>query len=120
MRIAAASKRRVQQPSWILFPSIISPTPAWVDWSDLFVAYWGRLEEGYFRGSAPPLKMAATAAIVDLVSVDYLTPGSTGMIFVWLFGSDWRKVHFDGKRRRSFNMATMASVLDLISVHYLV
>jgi hypothetical protein len=28
---------------------------AWVDWSDFSAAYWGRLEEGSFRWSAPPL-----------------------------------------------------------------
>jgi hypothetical protein len=30
-------------------------TNAWVDWSDFSVAYWGWLEEGSFRWSAPPL-----------------------------------------------------------------
>jgi hypothetical protein len=30
-------------------------TNAWVDWSDFFVAYWGRLEEGSSRRPAPPL-----------------------------------------------------------------
>jgi hypothetical protein len=30
-------------------------TNAWVDWSDFSVAYWGWLEEGSFRWSAPSL-----------------------------------------------------------------
>jgi WD40 repeat protein len=30
-------------------------TNAWVDWSDFSVAFWGWLEEGSFRWSAPPL-----------------------------------------------------------------
>jgi hypothetical protein len=30
-------------------------TNACVDWSDFFVAHWGRLEEGSFRLSAPLL-----------------------------------------------------------------
>jgi hypothetical protein len=38
---------------------------------------------------------------------------------LWLIGSDWWKVPFDDKRRHSFNMATMALILDFISVHYL-
>jgi hypothetical protein len=31
------------------FISVNYLTNAWVNWSDLFVAYWGRLEEGSFR-----------------------------------------------------------------------
>jgi hypothetical protein len=44
------------------------------------------------------------AAILDLVSLDYLTNASgwTGPIFLWLIGGDWRKVCYDDQRRRSF------------------
>jgi hypothetical protein len=33
--------------------------------------------------------------------------------------SDWRKVPFDDQRCRSSNMATMAAILELVSVNYL-
>jgi hypothetical protein len=47
--------------------------------------------------------MAATATILKLVSVDYLTNvGLTGQFFS---GFDWRKVPFDDLRCRSFKMA---------------
>jgi hypothetical protein len=39
--------------------------------------------------------------------------------FFWLFGDGWRKVPFDDQRRRSFKIATMAAILDLVSVDYL-
>jgi hypothetical protein len=38
------------------------------------------------------------AAILDLVSVDYLR--STGPIFLWLIGGDWTKVPVDDQHRR--------------------
>jgi hypothetical protein len=50
-------------------------------------------------------KMAALAAILDLVSMAY-----------W---GDWRKVSFEGQRRRSFKMAATVAILDLVSVDYL-
>jgi hypothetical protein len=46
-------------------------------------------------------------------------PGLTVQIFFWLFRSDWRKVPFDGQRCRSFKMAAMTAILDLVSVYYL-
>jgi hypothetical protein len=35
--------------------SVDQTTNAWADWSNFSVAYWGWLEEGSFRWSAPPL-----------------------------------------------------------------
>jgi hypothetical protein len=51
-----------------------------------------------FRHSS---KMAATAAILDLVStlIFWPTPGSTASYFLWLIGGDWRKVPFDDQRQ---------------------
>jgi hypothetical protein len=57
--------------------------------------------------------IAAMAAILDLLSVDYLT---NGPIFLWLIGGDWRKIPFDDQNRHSSNMA---AILDLASVEYL-
>jgi hypothetical protein len=60
--------------------------------------------------------MAAMPTILDLVSIDFLTNA-------WVDWSDflvahwgqlqWRKVPFND---RSSNMATMAAILDLVSV----
>jgi hypothetical protein len=47
------------------------------------------------------------------------TPGSTGLIFWWLIGGDWRKVPFNHQHRRSSNIAATAAILDLVSVYYL-
>jgi hypothetical protein len=38
---------------------------------------------------------------------------------LWFIEGDWWKVPFDDHRRRSFKMATMSTILDLVSVHYL-
>jgi hypothetical protein len=38
---------------------------------------------------------------------------------MWLIGGDWRKVPFDYQCCHSFNMATTAAVLDLVSIDYL-
>jgi hypothetical protein len=54
--------------------------------------------------------MAATATILKLVSVDYLT---NAWVFSGLLGVDWREVPFDDQRHRSFKMAAM---LDLVSI----
>jgi hypothetical protein len=62
--------------------------------------------------------MAATAAILDLVSVGQ-TPELTGPIFWWLILDDWRKVPFDNQRRHSFKMATMPAILDFVSIDFL-
>jgi hypothetical protein len=40
-------------------------------------------------------------------------------ILLWLIGDDWRKVPFDDQCRRWFKLATMAAILDLVSVDYL-
>jgi hypothetical protein len=47
------------------------------------------------------------------------TPGSTGSIFWWLIGGDWRKVLFIDQSRHSSNMAAMAAIFDLVSINYL-
>jgi hypothetical protein len=61
------------------------------------------------------------AAILDLISVDYLilkynlvSVDYLGCLvrFLWLIGGEWRKVPFDDQRRRSFKMA---AILDLVS-----
>jgi hypothetical protein len=61
-------------------------------------------------------KMATTAAILDLVSVDYLTnPWVDWSNFFGFIGGDWRKVPVNGQHLRSFK------ILDLVSVratHY--
>jgi hypothetical protein len=60
------------------------------------------------------------AAILDSVSVDYLTNAWVdGPICLWLIGGDCRKVPFHDQRRLSFKMATMAPIKDLVSVDYL-
>jgi hypothetical protein len=47
------------------------------------------------------------------------TPGSTGLIYWWLIGGNWRKVPFEYQHHRSSNMAAMAAILHLVSVNYL-
>jgi hypothetical protein len=50
--------------------------------------------------------MAATLAILDLVSVDYLTNAwADWSDFFVAYWGDWRKVPFDDQQRRSFKMA---------------
>jgi hypothetical protein len=58
--------------------------------------------------------MAATAAILDLVSIDFLTNS-------WADWSDffvgyWRKVSFDGHLRHFSKMFATATILDLVSI----
>jgi hypothetical protein len=57
--------------------------------------------------------MAAMAANLDVVSVDYLTNACWVIWsdFLWLIGGDWIKVPLDDQRRRSFKMAAMAAIL---------
>jgi hypothetical protein len=61
--------------------------------------------------------MATLAAILELVSVDYLTNAwvdlSDSFVAYW---GDWNKVPFDDQCRHSFKMATTAAILDLVSV----
>jgi hypothetical protein len=45
-----------------------------------------------------------------------ITPGSIDPIFLWLIGDDERKVPFNYQRRHSSKMATMAAILDMVSV----
>jgi hypothetical protein len=52
-------------------------------------------------------------------SIIWQTPVSTGPIFLWLIGGAWRKVPFIDQCLRSFKMAGMATILDLVSVDYL-
>jgi hypothetical protein len=65
--------------------------------------------------------MATTAAILDLVSIDFLTHAWVDWsdFFWWLIGGDWRKVPFDDQHHRSANMAATAAILDLVSVDHL-
>jgi hypothetical protein len=61
--------------------------------------------------------MAATAAILDLVSIDFLTNAwvdywSDFLVAHW---GDWRKVPFEPFRHSS-NMAATAAILDLVSI----
>jgi hypothetical protein len=52
--------------------------------------------------------MAAMLAILDLVSIDFLTNAWVDWSdFWWLIGGNWRKVPFDDQHRRSSNMAAM-------------
>jgi hypothetical protein len=46
-------------------------------------------------------------------------PGSTGVIFWWLIGGNWRKVPFIDQLRHSSKMAAMAAILDLVSIDFL-
>jgi hypothetical protein len=65
-------------------------------------------------------KMATTAPILDLVSIDFLINAwvdwSDFLVAHW---GDWRKVPFHDQHRRSSNMAAMAAILDLVSIDYL-
>jgi hypothetical protein len=65
--------------------------------------------------------MAATATILKLVSVDYLTNTLVDWsdFFCGLLWGNWRTVPFNDQRRCSFKMAAVAAILDLISVDYL-
>jgi hypothetical protein len=61
--------------------------------------------------------MVAMAAILDLVSVDYLTSACVDWsVFLWLIGGDGRKVPLDYQFRCSSKMAATAAILDLVSV----
>jgi hypothetical protein len=75
----------------------ISPCGRLVESNQLLVCMFG-----VSRGKVPfenrrvsIFNMAATATILKLVSVDYLTNAWVGPIFFWLIGGDWRKVPFD-------------------------
>jgi hypothetical protein len=59
------------------------------------------------------------AAILDLVSIRRQTPGSILPIFLWHIRGDWSKIPVDDQLRRSSKMATMAAILDLVSVDFL-
>jgi Fe-S cluster assembly iron-binding protein IscA len=64
--------------------------------------------------------MTTTAAILDLVSVGYLTNTSVDWSdFFVAHSGEWRKVPFDDQCCRSFKMTTIAAILDLVSVYYL-
>jgi hypothetical protein len=57
------------------------------------------------------------AAILDLVSIDFLTNAWIDWSdFLWLIGGDWRKVPFDDQLHHSSKMATTAAILDLVSI----
>jgi hypothetical protein len=57
--------------------------------------------------------MAATAAIFDLVSIDFLTNAWVDFPIFWsLIGGDWSKAPFDDQLRHSSNMAATAAILD--------
>jgi hypothetical protein len=99
-------------PLWQLSPIIMPPS----------AAYWGWLVEGTFRWSAPPL--------IQDGRYGRQTPGSTGPIFWWLIGGDWRKVPFDDCSSNmaaasaildecSSNMAATAAIFYLVSIDYL-
>jgi hypothetical protein len=59
-------------------------------------------------------------AILDLVSVDFLTNAwvdwSDFLVAHW---GDWRKVPFDDQLRHSSKMAAMPAILDLVSIDFL-
>jgi hypothetical protein len=64
--------------------------------------------------------MAATAAILDLLSVDFLTNAWVDWPdFLVAHWGDWRKVPFGDHLRHYSNMAATAAILDLVSVDYL-
>jgi hypothetical protein len=89
-------------------------TNALVDWSDFSVAQWRWLEEGFFRWSAPPL-------IQDGHYDRHLWFGFRRLDnkHLWHIGGDYRKVPCDDQLHRSSKMATMATILDLVSVAFL-
>jgi hypothetical protein len=140
--------------------SINYRTNAWVDWSDFSVAYWGWLEEGYFRWSALPLiqdgrygrhlwfgflrlddkrlrrfilffcglevtrerflSMISAAAHprwpLRLPSWIWFSDQSLGRL-VWFFGGSLGVT--GGRFLLMTNMAAMAAILDLVSIDYL-
>jgi hypothetical protein len=56
---------------------------------------------------------------MNLVSVDFLTitPGSTGPIFWWLIGGDWRKVRFNEYMTKiAFSFCPFNSTLSSLSL----
>jgi Fe-S cluster assembly iron-binding protein IscA len=59
--------------------------------------------------------MAAVAAILDLISIDYLMNAWVD----WSTVGNWRKIPVDNQCRHSFKMASTAAILDLVSVDYL-
>jgi hypothetical protein len=61
--------------------------------------------------------MTAMPAILDLVSIDFLT--NAWVDWSDFLGGNWRKVPFNDQRCRSSNTAAMAAILDLVSVNYL-
>jgi hypothetical protein len=60
--------------------------------------------------------MTTTAAILDLVSVDFLTICLSRLV---RFFCEWRKVPFDDQHRRSFKMAAVVAILYLFPINYL-
>jgi hypothetical protein len=115
-------------------------TDASVDWSDFLWLIGGDWRKVSFDDQCcRSFKMATMAAILDFrflsmtsaaahsrcplrlpswilfLSIISPTPGSTGPICLWLIGGDWRKVPFVDQRHRSFKMATMGPILDLVS-----
>jgi hypothetical protein len=103
--ITFASHQRwpLQPPSWIWFPSFSDQRLGRL--VRFLVAHWGDWWKVPFddqhRHSS---KMAATAAILDLVSIDFLANAWVNLSDIWwLIGGDWRKVPFDDQRYRSSN-----------------
>jgi hypothetical protein len=63
-----------------------------------------------------PLRLPS---LISFPSIRAQTPGSIDAIFLWLIeGNEW-KVPVDVLLRRSSKMVTMAAILDLVSVDYL-
>jgi Fe-S cluster assembly iron-binding protein IscA len=61
--------------------------------------------------------MAAAAAILDLVSVDFLTSACVDWLnFLVAHWGDWRKVPFDDKLCHS---SKISAILDLVSIDFL-
>jgi hypothetical protein len=64
--------------------------------------------------------MAATATILKLVSVEYLTNAWVDWSdFFWFIRGDWRKVPLDDQLCRLSKMAAKAAILDMVSFVYL-
>jgi hypothetical protein len=55
------------------------------------------------------------AAILDL-GFRQLSDKHLGLLVRFFVGGEWRKVPFVDQRHRSFKMAGMATILDLVSV----
>ena len=111
--------RRCRCPLTFSFPLIIRQTPGSINLIFLLLIGDDYRKVPFENQRRHSSKMAATAAILNLFSVNLRTNASLDWsdLFLLLIGGDYRKLPFKNQRRHSSKMATTAAILNLFSVN---